>query len=172
MGLFQGGNLFGLEIWVKQMVLNASEAINNFIASRNIRAGETFSLASLKVRYPHEHELLAILGEMSADGLIENLPESVFKLTATGYVKFFGDPPSEDDTIKAIMGEIANRGVKPGKSFLWLPMLERLESRRFRSGDLDPALEKIFHNRWLEKAPAPGFFKLTEAGFKALAAAH
>jgi hypothetical protein len=154
------------------MVLNASEAISNFITSRNIRAGETFSLASLKVRYPHEHELLAILNEMGAEGLIEIVPDGIFKLTEIGYVKFFGNPPSEDDTIKAIMAEIANRGVKPGKSFLWLPMLERLESRRFRSSDLNPALEKIFNDHWLEKAPAQGFFKLTEAGFKALAAIH
>jgi hypothetical protein len=152
----------------KQMVLSASEAINNFITSRNIRAGETFSLASLKVRYPHEHELLAVLNEMGADGLIENLPDGIFRLAETGYAKFFGAPPSEDDTIKAIMGEIANRGVKAGKSFLWLQMQELLESRRFRSDDLKPALEKLFHDRWLEEVPMPGFFKLTEAGFNAL----
>ncbi len=150
------------------MVSSALEAITNFIASRNIRSGETFSLASLKVRYPHEHELLAVLDDMAGQGLIENNGAGSFQLTAAGYTKFFGAPPSADDTIKAIMGEIANRGVKAGKSFLWLPMQERLESRRFRQDDLKPALEKLFHDRWLEDAPMPGFFKLTDAGFTAL----
>jgi hypothetical protein len=81
-----------------------------------------------------------------------------------------GRPPSEDDTLKAIMSEIATRGIKVGKSFLWAPLQESLQLKRFRDGDLKPALDTIFANRWLDKAPMPGFFKLTEAGAKALVA--
>jgi|GEM_PF-2508682 len=154
------------------MASNALEAINNFITSRNIREEETFSFASLQVRYPHRDELLAVLEQMSKDGFIENAPAGPFKLTKTGYVKFFGNPPSEDDTIHAIMGEIATRGVKAGKTFLWMPLQERLELKRFRAADLKPALDKIFGNHWLENAAAPGFFKLTEAGFVALGSNH
>jgi hypothetical protein len=154
------------------MAANALEAINNFITTRNIREGETFSFASLQVRYPHQNELLAVLDEMGKEGLIENISTGTFKLTKPGYIKFFGEPPSQGDTIKAIMGEIANRGVKGGKTFLWTPMQERLESRRFRADDLKSALEKMFHDCWLENAPMQGFFKLTEAGFIALGTIH
>jgi len=154
------------------MASSALEAITNFITSRNIREEETFSFASLQIRYPHRDELLAVLEQMSKDGLIENAPEGPFKLTKTGYVKFFGNPPTEDDTINAIMDEIATRGVKAGKTFLWMPLQERLELKRFRAADLKPALEKIFSDHWLEKAAAPGFFRLTEAGFVALGKSH
>jgi DNA-binding PadR family transcriptional regulator len=154
----------------KRMALTALEATTNFITSRNIREGETFSLASLKVRFPHEDELLAVLRKMTEDGFIETTAEGPYRLTQAGYVKFFGNPPSKEDTIKAIMAEIATRGVKAGKPFLWTPMQERLESRRFRSGDLKPALEKIFDDHWLENTPTPGFYKLTEAGVTALVA--
>ena len=154
------------------MASNALEAITNFITTRSLREGETFSFASLQIRYPNQNELLAALDEMGEEGLIENMSTGSFKLTKAGYIKFFGDPPSEDDTIKAIMSEIATRGVKAGRAFLWMPMQERLELKRFRTGDLKPALEKIFNNHWLENAPTPGFFKLTEAGFKALRTIH
>jgi len=150
------------------MALTALEATTNFITSRNIREGETFSLASLQVRYPNKDELLAVLETMQGDGLIENTPEGPYRLTGAGYLKFFGHPPTADDTIKAIMSEIATRGVKAGKTFLWLPMQEHLELKRFRPGELKPALEQIFNNHWLEQAQLPGFFKLTEAGFAAL----
>ncbi len=152
------------------MVLTAAEAINNFITSRNIREGETFSFASLQIRYPHQDELLAILAEMGKEGLIEDMSGGSYKLTNGGYIKFFGTPPSEDDTIKAIMSEIATRGIKAGKAFIWMPIQERLELKRFRPGEIKPALEKIFNNHWLEKAPAAGFYKLTEAGSNALKA--
>lgn len=154
------------------MVSNALEAITNFITSRNIREGETFSFASLQIRYPIQNELLAVLDEMGKEGLIEDMSAGSYKLTKAGYIKFFGAPPSEDDTIKAIMNEIASRGVKAGKAFLWMPMQERLELNRFRTGDLKPALEKIFNNHWLENTPMTGFFKLTEAGFNALGTIH
>ncbi len=149
-------------------MLTAEEAINNFITSRNIREGETFSFASLQIRYPHQNELLAVLDKMGKEGLIEDMSSGCFKLTPDGYVKFFGAPPSEDDTIKAILSEIATRQIKAGKAFIWMPIQERLELKRYRAGDLKPALEKIFNNHWLENAPATGFFKLTEAGFNAL----
>ncbi len=150
------------------MALTALEATTNFITSRNIREGETFSLASLQVRYPNTDELLAVLDTMRGDGLIENTSEGPYKLTQAGYLKFFGHPPTVEDTIKAIMSEIATRGVKAGKTFLWLPMQEHLELKRFRPGELKLALEQIFNNHWLEKAPLSGFFKLTEAGFTAI----
>jgi len=154
------------------MVLTAAEAINNFITSRNIREEETFSFASLQIRYPHQNELLAVLEEMGKDGLIEDMSAGCYKLTKSGYTKFFGAPPSEDDTIRAIMSEIAARDIKAGKAFIWMPMQERLELKRFRAADLKPALDKIFDNRWLENAPATGFFKLTDAGFNALKASQ
>jgi hypothetical protein len=153
------------------MASTAAEAINHFINARGFREGETFSFASLQIRYPHQDELLAVLTKMGDEGLIENVPAGPYKMTKAGYVKFFGEPPSEDDTIKAIMSEIATRGIKVGKSFIWAPVQESLVLKRFRDGDLKPALEKICNNRWLENAPMPGFFKLTEAGFAALGTA-
>jgi hypothetical protein len=154
------------------MVSNALEAITNFITSRNLREGETFSFASLQIRYPDQNELLAVLAKMGEEGLIEDMSAGCFKLTGTGYVKYFGAPPSEDDTIKAIMSEISARGVKAGRAFHWMPLQERLELKRFRTGDLKPALEKIFNNHWLENTPTSGFFKLTEAGLNVLKTIH
>jgi hypothetical protein len=150
------------------MASSALEAIVHFITARKLREGETFSFASLQIRHPNHDELAAALDEMGKEGLIENMSDGTFKLTKTGSMKFFGESPSEEDAIKAIMSEIATRGIKAGKSFLWTPMQKQLELNRFREGDLKPALEKIFNNRWLENAPAPGFFKLTQAGFEAL----
>jgi hypothetical protein len=150
------------------MAQSAIEAISHFINARGFREGETFSFASLQIRHPHQDELLAALKQMGDEGVIEDASAGSYKMTKAGYVKFFGAPPSEDDTIKAIMGEIATRGIKVGKSFLWTPLQETLQLKRFRDGDLKPALDKIFNNRWLEKAPMPGFYKLTEAGLAAL----
>jgi hypothetical protein len=150
------------------MAATALEAINHFINARGFREGETFSFASLQIRHPHQDELLAALKKMGEEGLIEEVPTGTYKMTKAGYVKFFGEPPSEDDTIKAIMGEIATRGIKVGKSFLWTPLQDSLQLKRFRADDLKPALDKIFNNHWLENAPLPGFYKLTEAGFAAL----
>jgi hypothetical protein len=70
------------------------------------------------------------------------------------------------------MSEISARGVKAGRAFLWMPLQERLELKRFRTGDLKPALEKIFNNHWLENTPTRGFFKLTEAGLNVLKTIH
>jgi len=150
------------------MVSTALEAITNFINARGFREGETFSFASLQIRYPHQDELLAALKAMGEEGVIEEAPAATYKMTKAGYAKFFGAPPTEDDTVKAIMNEIAARGIKVGKSFLWTPLQETLQLKRFRADDLKPALDTIFSNRWLENAPLPGFFKLTEAGSAAL----
>ena len=94
------------------------EAINHFIKARGFREGETFLFASLQIRYPHPDELRAVLKQMGEDGVIENASEGSYKMTMAGYVKFFGAPPSEDDTIKAIMTEIGTRGIKIGKSLI------------------------------------------------------
>jgi hypothetical protein len=130
--------------------------------------GRPFHSRLLQIRYPHHDELRAVLKQMGEDGVIEDASEGFYKMTMAGYVKFFGAPPSEDDTIKAIMTEIGTRGIKVGKSFIWAPVQESLTLKRFREGDLKPALEKIFTNRWLENASMPGFYRLTDAGFTAL----
>ena len=150
------------------MAATAGEAIDHFIIARGFREGESFSFASLQIRYPHQDELHAALKQMREEGVIEDAAEGAYKMTMAGYVKFFGAPPSEDDTIKAIMSEIATRGIKVGKSFIWAPVQESLILKRFRDGDLKPALEKIFTNRWLENAAMPGFYRLTDAGSAAL----
>ncbi|WP_034996896.1 hypothetical protein [Beijerinckia mobilis] len=150
------------------MATTAVEAIDHFINARGFREGETFSFASLQIRHPHHDELRAVLKQMGEDGVIEDASEGVYKMTMAGYAKYFGAPPSEDDTINAIMTEIGTRGIKAGKSFIWAPVQESLTLKRFREGDLKPALEKIFANRWLEKASMPGFYRLTDAGFTAL----
>jgi hypothetical protein len=150
------------------MAATAAEAINHFIEARGFREGETFLFASLQIRYPHQDELRAVLKQMGEDGVIENASEGAYKMTMAGYVKYFGAPPSEDDAVKAIMTEIGARGVKIGKSFIWAPLQESLVLKRFRDGDLKPALEKILTNRWLENASMPGFYRLTEDGFTAL----
>jgi len=150
------------------MASTAREAITHFINARGFREGETFSFASMQIRYPHHDELKDALVRMGEDGLIEEGPAGTYKMTKTGYLKFFGEPPSEDDTIKAIMAEIATRGTKAGKSFLWSPLQETLRLKRFREADITPALDRILSHRWLEKAPMPGFFKLTEAGLAEL----
>ncbi len=129
------------------MAATALEAISNFINARGFREGETFAFASLHIRYPHQDELLAALKNMGEEALIEEVPTGTYKMTKAGYAKFFGAPPSEDDTIKAIMTEIATRGIKVGKSFLWAPLQESLQLKRFRDGDLKPALDKIVGNR-------------------------
>jgi hypothetical protein len=152
------------------MAATALDAINHFIHARGFREGEGFSFASMQIRYPHHDELHAALANMIGEGVIDDAGDGSYKMTKAGYVKYFGEPPSQDDTIKAIMSEIAARGTKVGKSFIWTPLQESLQLKRFRDGDLKPALETIFANRWLEKAPMPGFFKLTEAGSKALGA--
>ncbi|WP_026605493.1 hypothetical protein [Methylocapsa acidiphila] len=150
------------------MAATAVEAINHFIKARGFREGETFLFASLQIRYPHPDELRAVLKQMGEEGVIVNTSEGSYKMTMAGYVKFFGAPPSEDDTIQAIMTEIGTRGIKIGKSFIWAPVQESLVLKRFRDGDLKPALEKILTNRWLENASMPGFYRLTDAGFTAL----
>jgi hypothetical protein len=150
------------------MAATAIEAISHFIIARHFREGETFSFASLQIRHPHQDELLAALKQMSEDGTIEEASPGTYKMTKAGHLTFFGEPPSEADTIKAIMSEIAARGVKAEKRFLWMPLQETLILKGFRTGDLTPALDTIVSNRWFETAPLPGFFKLTEAGFKAL----
>ncbi len=149
------------------MATTALDAIDHFINARGFREGEGFSFASMKIRYPHHDELQAALANMIGEGVIDDAGDGSYKMTKAGYVKYFGAPPSEDDTVKAIMSEIATRGMKVGKSFLWSPLQESLRLKRFRDGDLKPALETIFTNGWLEKAPMPGFFKLTEAGLAA-----
>jgi hypothetical protein len=151
------------------MATTALEAIGHFIAARHMREGETFAFASLQIRYPNVGELRAALAKMGEDGMIENLPDGPYRLTKAGYMQFFGEPPSEDDAIKAIMAEIAMRGIKTGKSFLWMPLQEQLRSKHFGADDLKPALEKICDKHWLEAGSIPGFYRLTEAGFAALA---
>jgi len=147
---------------------NALETITTFIKVRGYREGESFPFASFKIRYPHEDELLAAFGELRNDGVIEDSEEGSYKLTKAGYLKFFGEPPSEDDAIRAIMREIETRGIKVGKSFLWAPIEEQLRIKHFRPAELQPAFDKILTSRWLENAPMPGFFKLTAAGQTAM----
>jgi hypothetical protein len=154
------------------MAATAVEAINHFINARGFREGESFSFASLQIRYPHQDELVAALKQMGEEGVIEDAAAGSYKMTKAGYVKFFGAPPSEDDTIKAIMNEIAARDIKVGKSFLWAPLQESLQLKRFREGDLKPALDKILGSGWIANAPMPGFYKLTEAGLAALGTAE
>ncbi|WP_020174014.1 hypothetical protein [Methyloferula stellata] len=154
------------------MAATAVEAINHFINARGFREGETFSFASLQIRYPHQDELVAALKQMGDEGVIEDATAGSYKMTKAGYVKFFGAPPSEDDTIKAIMNEIGARGIKVGKSFLWAPLQESLQLKRFRDGDLKPALDKIVGSGWMANAPMPGFYKLTEAGLAAFRTAE
>jgi len=151
---------------------NALETITTFITVRGYREGESFPFASLQIRYPHHDELQAAFNELQKDGVLEDAGEGTYRLTQAGYTKLFGTAPSEDDAVRAIMKEIAARGFKVGKSFLWAPIEDQLKLKRFRAAELKPALDRILDSKWLANAPMPGFFKLTDAGQAALASAE
>jgi len=143
---------------------NALDAITTFITVRGYREGESFPFASLQIRYPHQEELQGAFEGLQKDGVLEDAGEGTYKLTQAGYLKLFGEPPTAEDAVHAIMKEIAGRGFKVGKSFLWAPIEDQLKLKRFRAAELKPALDKILSSQWLVNAPMQGFFKLTEAG--------
>jgi hypothetical protein len=151
------------------MAQTAFEAIKTFISVRHMREGQTFSFASMQIRYPHHDELRDALAQMTSDGLVEALPELQYKITQAGFTEFCGGvTPSEEDAIKAILDEIAARGLKPGKNFLWEPLEKGLHEKHLGPTELQPALEKLVGKGWLAAGMAPGFYKLTEAGFAGL----
>jgi hypothetical protein len=151
------------------MAQSAYEAITTFITVRHMREGDTFPFASMQIRYPKHDELRDALAKMAGEGLIEPLPDLQYKITKAGFTTFIGSAPSEEDAIKAVMDEIGARGLKPGKSFLWEPLQKGLHEKHLGPTELQPALEKLLANGWLAAGMAPGFYKLTEAGSKALA---
>ncbi len=152
------------------MASTAAEAITTFITVRHMREGETFSFASMQIRHPDHDGLRTTLAKMTGDGLIEDLSDGSYRLTKAGFAKLVGAPPSAEDALKALLAEIAARGMKPGKSFLWAPVQDSLRSKHLGPDELKPALDKMLGNGWLTDGPAPGFYKLTDAGAKALAA--
>ncbi len=150
------------------MAQSAFEAITTFITVRHMREGETFSFASMQIRHPDHDGLRTTLAKMAGDALIEDLGNGSYKLTKAGFAQFVGAAPSEEDAMKALLAEIASRGLKVGKSFLWQPLQDSLREKHLGPAELKPALEKMLGSGWLADGPAPGFYRLTEAGAKAL----
>ena len=127
-----------ISITGQHMASTAAEAINHFINARGFREGEHLPSRPCRSDIRIKTSCSPFWTKMGDEGLIENVPAGPYKMTKAGYVKFFGEPPSEDDTIKAIMSEIATRGIKVGKSFIWAPCgkpgSQALSRRRSQTG--------------------------------------
>lgn len=76
--------------------------------------------------------------------------------------------PTLEESERHLLNVFAKFGIRPGEVLAQVSIISSVNHNRFRSSDLNEALESMFAKGWIEDGQGPGWFRLTEAGFAAI----